>query len=770
LYIIDNQYTKKSGILFVKIFHVDGMLVCTTKSIYTEIIINLPLFLTEIHTTSMPDNKFNIGFTPRRIIITIVMIILFVPVSFGRGAVKLYSIGNNSPWNSTASWSMSENGTPAGLTPQANDTVIVNTTLVQNINFAFSDNGFLEVTGTGLLRGDNLTLDFSGNATLKCSGEMKSGKLSFNNNATLLLEKNGKIIVKNSFEMSSQNNLTIAGILQVTGNLSIGSSSAILGNGIITSANFEGEGIVYSISPASIIPAGSTISECNWLGAQNTNWNDPMNWSNGNVPAQISNISILAASYNPGITGRVTCGNLYINSQAAVTVYPTAVLDVTGNLTVAGSGKLLLKNTTVEKSSLVLGGEATGNIQSEYVVVAGRKNLVSSPVQAALSGTFLNMYLRPYDENSAQWGEYIIPTDEPMQVMKGYELYSLSSETRVFEGIPNYSAASFAISNSGDGLNLTGNPFPSYIDWENNNDNSWQRNSVASAVYYPDPSSSGNLSVYIPGGDDAVSLNNGSRYLAPMQGFFVKAGQEGSLTIPKNSCVRDLNDVKTIIKNNSIKFRVNDSDGLSDEVLFRILENSTFGFDNDLDALKIQANTGAPSLHLESEGDIKYAVSTIPTINSSLNIPLDIECSKAGMYKISTSGSFNFEYRYPVILEDKELNKMIDLRTDSVYTFYHTPEMNSKRFEIHFSSPEGIEQQDDITTTVSVSEGEVNVTGADSEIYTANLFAVDGKLVDSAIGVLSEGIHLSTRNQTAGICILQLVKGKHTITKKIYTK
>jgi len=718
----------------------------------------------------MPERMNKIGFSTKLILMAAAMIFCFVPVSFGRGGVKLYSIGNNSAWTSLNTWSLSANGATAGFVPQSNDTVIIDRVVVQNINLSFSGNGVLEVSNTGLLRGDNLDLDFSGNSTLKCNGELKTNNLSFTGNASLIVESTGKILVKNSCVNNSLFKHDISGRLSVSGNFSVGSSVKILGKGAIQSAHYDGTGSVLSIGTASSIPDGSLISGNNWIGTFNNDWNEPQNWSGGVVPDNNSNIAVLSSLHNPEVTDKAVLNNLYINSGSSVTVYPDAKIDINGNLSVIGIGKLLLKNTVSKKSSLFLNGEATGNIQSEYQVLKGQINLVSSPVEMAFSKTFLNMYLRPYDESSSQWGEYIVPTNDPLEVMQGYELYSLSSETRTFEGTPDLDPKSYVISNSGNGLNLTGNPFPCYIDWENSDNNAWQRNSIAAAIYYPDPSGSGNFSVYLPGGEDAVSLNNGSRYISPMQGFFVKAGTQGSLVVTKNSRVSSFNESKHMLKNNSIKFKLKDSAGLTDEVLFRVIDNSTFGFDDNLDALKLQNNTDSPSLYLESDGDVKYAINTIPAVSSSLNIPLNIESKKAGQFIISNFGSTDFEYRYPVILEDKELNKFVDLRADSVYSFYHSPEMNSKRFEIHFYSPEGVNEQVDDLTAVTVNPGEVTVTGKESTVYTAILFSAEGKLISTSKGILSDGINLSTVNQPAGICILQLSDGKQTMTKKIFTK
>jgi hypothetical protein len=290
---------------------------------------------------------------------------------------------------------------------------------------------------------------------------------------------------------------------------------------------------------------------------------------------------------------------------------------------------------------------------------------------------------------------------------------------------------------------------------------------VASAIYYPDPSGSGNFSVYLPGGENSVSLNNGSRYIAPMQGFFVKAGQQGALTINGNSRVRSLKDSKQGITNNLIKFKLNDSNGMADEAAFRVIESSTFGFDDNMDALKLAGNDGSPSINFGSEGEAKYAIHTIPTLDQSTNVPLNIECSNAGMFTISTSGSLHFAQKYPIVLKDKELNISIDLITDSVYTFYHSPSMDSRRFELQFSTAQGVSVGFGAETQIQTLDGEILITGKANETYTANLFSIEGKLINSTNGILSEGIRLNTGNQHNTICILQLRNSGKSSTNKI---
>lgn len=713
---------------------------------------------------------FKIGFATKLSVLIWAALVIILPEAYGRQGLKLFSIANNSAWNSASSWSRTSNGTSAGIVPQANDTIVISNTIILNVNFSFTDSGSLEISGTGFLRGDNLNLAFKDNSVLICNGQLRVDNISFTELAVMDINKNGKLQVQNSFFNSSLAHHTVTGKLSVTGSLNVLSSVSISGKGAIESMQFAGEGSLFGISPAFSIPDGSLVSEYNWLGSTGNDWSEPSNWAGGNLPAENSNIAVLVSANSPQISGQAFCNNLYINSGSQLTVNPSAIIEVKGNLSVIGAGKFLLKNTNCNKSSLILAGNSTGGIYVEYPVVAGQKTLLSSPVDQALSGTFINMYLRPYSESCSNWGQYIVPTSDPLPMMQGYELYSLFSDTRTFVGTPDNEPKTIAVSNSGDGLNLTGNPFPCFVDWENNSDNAWERSAIASAIYYPDPAGSGNMSVYIPGGDDAVSINNGSRYIAPMQGFFVKAKNQGSITVNGKSRIRGFNDVKLNLKNNSVKFKLTDSEGSSDETLFRVMENSEFGFDNELDAIKIKGNCGSSSIYLKSEDNVNYAVSSIPSVNSSLEIPLNIESNKSGQFAIGISGALNFEYRYPVQLEDSELNIIVDLRVDSVYTFYHTPSMNGSRFKIKFESTDGVEESPDILPEILILPGEIFLTGADKSKCAVRLFSIDGQLISSADGALYDGIKLSSGNQPTGICLLQISDGKHSVTRKILTR
>lgn len=692
------------------------------------------------------------------------LLLLLNLVGYSREATTLYSIQNNSPWNSSLSWSKTINGTTSGLVPQSNDTIIVSKSIILNLDFTFSGNGRLIIQNSGLLRAENFNLIFSANSTCTIMGELKVNNISFNDNSILNIANNASVNVYNSLTSNNSNN-TVNGKLQIIGQLSCESASNFSGSGTIESANYIGSGIIMGISPASIIPASSVITEFNWLGMSSEDWNDSNNWSNNSIPSSSSNIAILKVGNLCKINNNIECSKLIVNANSEIQVLPLTLLQVNNTLNVLPGGKFTLKNTREERSSLITNGAVIGKINAEYPVKGNSHDLISSPVKSAPSGIFLNMFLRAYNESNSQWGDYITPTNTPLNIMSGYELQSLNSESREFQGTPNSGSIVAAVSANGNGLNLTGNPYPCYIDWEDNSKSNWQRDNIASAIYYPDPSGSGNYAVYLPG-DDALSVNNGSRFIKPMQGFFVKSNGQGSIVVKESSRKAYMSDSKISIKNNSIRFKLTSADGITDESVFRVKESASIAFDDEMDALKISGNAENASIYFTDMENNKLSINTIPAISSSTTVPVHVSCVTPGTYTISTQGTFDFEYRYPVLLKDKQLNTLINLRSDSSYTFQHSPTFNSNRFELVFVSPEGIESLGVEDLTLCQVGKSIHIEGTCNDMFDVQVYDLSGKILASKSGTPNNGIDIPV-NTNSRIVLVKMTYGKASYTHKM---
>lgn len=685
---------------------------------------------------------------------------------YSREGLKLYSIQNNSPWNSSLTWSNTMDGNPCSLVPQSNDTVIISKNVILNIDFNFSGAGMLIIYNTGLLKAENFNLTFKNNSSLECNGELRVNNISFSDLSICKIENNAIVNVFNSFWANNTTN-QVQGKLHIAGTLSSNESTIFSGIGTIDASIFSGSGNIMGVFPASIIPDRSFLTQTNWIGQSSKLWIDAANWSDNQVPDGNSIISILNINHICIVAGSAACSRLIINTNATLEIQPSALLQVSNSLSILNSGRLTLKNTRNEKASLITNGTVEGNIQSEYPVNGKSQQLISSPVKSAPSGTFLNMYLRSYSEKNSQWGDYITPTNTSLDVMQGYELQSLYNETRIFEGTPNSGVIIAPVTNNGNGLNLTGNPYPCYIDWEDNTKSAWQRDKIASAIYYPDPNGSGNYAVYLPG-DDAISVNNGSRFIEPMQGFFVKASNQGNIVIKENSRKPFMEDSKATLKNNVIRFKLSSSNGITDEAIFRIKADASEAFDNDLDALKITGNPQNASLYFTDIENNKLAVNTIPYVSSSTIVPLNINCALPETFTLSIQGAFEFEYRYPVMLRDKQLNTLINLRSDSSYTFQHAPNYNSNRFELVFMSPDGIEVFGVKDLAITQVNNSIHIEGSTNELFNVKIFDLSGKLIATQNGIPSHGMDVEI-NSNCKVIIVQLSNRNKTFAQKIYT-
>lgn len=694
-----------------------------------------------------------------------------------RNGAKLYSIGSNAAWNSTLTWSLTATGPACGLIPQSDDTLIVNSPVILNDDFELAMSGRIEINPAGWLKGSAYAITLSGNSSLFCDGTIQLSALTVSNNASLSVSPRGKLTVENTCSVQAVTPILIEGSLTVNGNLDCGNSqsgaSSILGTGWVNAGTFSGQGSIMQLQPAGNIPSGSVLTEHTWKGSAGSNWEDASNWSASEIPGPGSNVAVLPSVYQPAIAGNAYCRDLRLSPGSRLEVDPHGVLNVTGNLLIPEDAELLLHNTALSYASLITSGTVTGKIKSEIQVPGNSPILVSSPLTDALTGTFINMYLRDYSESTSSWGNYIVPTDILLQPMKGYELLSPYPATRIFEGTPLQGEVSQPVYSDHEGWNLLGNPFPSYIDWQSDDQSvhGWQRNNLSRAIYFPDPNGSGNYAVYVSG-SDPVSVNHGSQYIPPMQGFFVRTrnqdGNSGSGVVKVNANARTAvsEEMDYALSNVALKFKI-EGGGYSDETVIRFNPESGFEVDDDFDAYKLESSSDAPSLFSVIGDGTRLAVNTMPSLSSSLEIPMGVTCKSQQQLKLSVNGNTNFEYRYPLILEDRATGTFIDIRKDSVYVFDHSPSMDPLRFLLHFEDATGQEESiSSNNTNITLINGIIKVTGESYQQLNVQVFGLDGKKVLEQSGIASPDLLIPFQGYH-GVFIVTATTNKTQYARKL---
>jgi hypothetical protein len=408
--------------------------------------------------------------------------------------------------------------------------------------------------------------------------------------------------------------------------------------------------------------------------------------------------------------------SLSINSGKSLAVAPTKTLTVPGTITnSAGNSGLILKSDASGTASLIHNtNNVPATIQRYINGVSEDWHFLSSPVSnQAITGSWLpsgtygnstgyDLYV--WDEPSNCWIYYLNTTSavnwntvhpgSSFVSGRGY-LYSVqaANPTKEFAGMLNNGTVTYGITADSpdpefNGFNLVGNPYPSSIDWYATS--GWTRSNLLTSgsgydIWIWNPSAN-NYGVYNSDDISGIGTNGAGRYIAPMQGFFVRAESTGDLGF--SNSVRVLNGAGNWLKkgeeqeNYTINITINSNEGYGfDEVQIK------FGsLKNNPGAIKLFSHVkSAPSLYLPVDnGDFSIRYLT-DTIENSV-VPLMFKSGKDGEYTLNCS--FNTEKFKTLILEDYQNHYFLDLKINSTYSFKSSTSDNKARFVVHFTPVE----------------------------------------------------------------------------------
>ena len=288
------------------------------------------------------------------------------------------------------------------------------------------------------------------------------------------------------------------------------------------------------------------------------------------------------------------------------------------------------------------------------------------------------------------------------------------------------------------GFNLLGNPYPSYIDWEAEG---WTRDNLQLQTIWIYDDDVNNYITYTLGG---VATNGGSQYIAPCQGFFVKALTPGDFVMTNDIRTKSKSTFRKDNDENIFKIKVNGASG-QDEI-------AVVKGDND-DVIKMfSLNDDAPSLYI-NKGVGDYSVVYIDEENT---LPLSFEGGFA-KYTISLSECGNaFD---EIILEDRLTGEKVNLMTES-YSFIYNDNDRKDRFVLTFDNSQ---QTTDNDYFAYINNGEIiiNDINGDAQIEIYDLM---GRRVYENADAVS---NVSTYGYSSGVYIIRKIDDKGIKTQKI---
>ena len=431
---------------------------------------------------------------------------------------------------------------------------------------------------------------------------------------------------------------------------------------------------------------------------------------NGTNPATLSNLTIDNAA---GVTLAsdalaTVSGTLLINSGKIFDVSSASQLTVLGTLTNnAGETGFVLQSDERGTASLLHNTDNVPVTVERYIKGSSEAwHFLSSPVAAqAISGSWLpsgtygngtgyDLYL--WNEPNNCW-IYKLNTTATINwssvhpggnfmIGRGY-LYSLqaTNPTKEFIGNLNNGPINYGLTISSTdatlkGFNLVGNPYPSTIDWSAAS--GWTRSDLVNSGNGYDmwiwDQTVGNYGVF--NSFTGIGTNGVTRYIPPMQGFFVQASSAGSLSLANAVRVHDnASDWKNAQINPELFSIIVNSgtDNSSDEALL------LFGYSrNQVGAAKLFSQVvTAPSLYLPS-GNTYHSVRYLTDTIDNPTVPIMFKAGRDGNYSLKCN--FDADRFEIVLLEDRQTHYIQDLKRAQTYLFTASKTNEVNRFVLHF--------------------------------------------------------------------------------------
>jgi len=473
------------------------------------------------------------------------------------------------------------------------------------------------------------------------------------------------------------------------------------------------------------------------------------------------------------ISAPAVYNNITIQPDGKLTLEDGASLTVEGNFIIesnaSGTGTFLQEGN----STLNVTGTTTVQKYLPYEAGGGQSLgwYVSPAVGSAPYSTFsASQGLFEFSPTAADWVSLDKNAGTALTAGKGYVSRFPTNQTVTFTGgslnsgaIPNNSLIRQASPNN-FGWNLVGNPYPSFIDWDNGINKTNLNNSVH--VRKGD----GGIATYINGS----GLNGGTRYIAPMQAFWVQVqASETTGSIEFTNASRLHNDTIPFFKLHNtpnLLLSINRA-AYTDEMLIRFIDGATTNFDAAYDAAKLFSNNdNHPQIYTILDAGKEIAINSMPELIANITVAVGFTTNHADALEINAANLSTFDSNVEVILEDLYDNTMTNLKQTSNYSFNSATGAFNDRFLVHFNLT--------VANTEDINQQNIIVYTYDNAIYISNVVSNGASAtLYNMLGqkVLSQELTAHTLNKintatASGHYVLRIIDGSDTSSHKVHLK
>lgn len=521
-------------------------------------------------------------------------------------------------------------------------------------------------------------------------------------------------------------------------------------------------------------------------------------------------LTISPGTYYGGLVQFFAGSSLTISSGCTVIINPGIGVTVDE---IYNSGTLRLESSSNEAgvASLIhdLYEDTGGGIVETKLYLSGgttssgdyKWHYISVPVSNVNVSTFNTLNLAQYIEslvvgadNFPGWvaydgyqystGNTLANSFSILTLGKGYNYYSAEGNTFTFSGVINISNRSAAVTcGSGfpdyQGYNLIGNPFASCLDWDYLIHN-YPPAYVDNAIYF---TNNGTIASYVSG----LGSDGGTGTIPPMQGFFVKANSNSTVSLRASARVHYLDQYRYKKKSTGENYKSSDtisfvrllleSSDESTDLVVRFNQKATTGFDRTLDAFEFNKEAGDINMWT-TIGDVAYSINGLPFPLTTMEIPVEINVKIPGNYKIS-SNELNKLENYSVTLKDLSLHKTIDLKMYESYEFTAPVGLTKGRFVITVTNtlttiPKVIGEDEKLS--IYSSSGLINVILLSDEFESSHgsitIYDLNGRKVFQQNKIEWGGIgdrkQIISNSIGKGFYLVEVEGNNNTFVRKVY--
>ncbi len=649
-----------------------------------------------------------------------------------------------------------------------------------------------------------------GNFTMGGSLSAATGKWINGAGSTLTLTVNGFMGAVNTglFDPSPAGNTVI--LSYTSGNVPKTMAGSHYANLIISG----GSG-VKSLLENEVLSGTLTINAGPTLSANNFNLSVGGNWiKNGTFTASAGHSVIFNGTVAQTIAGvgSTTFQQLTINNTSSGVSITSGsyllnqVLTMTnGNFNTNGNPFEMI--STAAQTARIAPVAVTASISGNFIIdrfITARDTTwcdLSSPVQ---STTFMDwdnelpaisyIYNPPYQYNSIlTWNEpsngFVPVTTSGYALTPGVGFEVYLSNDFVYSSIPNLTMNSIGVPNYGDknftslisytnpysagSSNLVGNPFASNISWS----------AVLAASTHLDPTidmfdwTAGAYTTYAAGTE-----------IGSTQGFWVYTlSSAATFHIPESAKTATANSsLKSVVVEPYLTLRLSSND--AGNTFFHVMKvgtssDATDGFDPGQDHwFRKSPMKSAPEIYSTIDGN-KSVINVFNANDNSYDMPLTTTVGVSGYYKIDAAG-FNFLNDFTCVeLEDKLLNKMVDLVASPSYLFRMNTSDDASRFVIHFSKAGNCKSLNSTNNSAFTFENQVEVlpTSQGNSINfnltetTPTAINVTNLLGQSImepmnVAAFNQSVNVSLPEGFSGMYLIKIESSKGTVIKKFVKK